>query len=160
MAQSHFLCGATPSSYLIWRELSVAGGGRWVELPRTFLCQNVYPCNSLEDGTAMSWQGQRTWGDGLLSALESPHFDTQAMCHNTGWLSSPDGFQDLQPPPTCVSHTQEAVSPHPSTCSNQLRGVKCTPFIPSHQHCSQSKLQILRDVPRTFGTHSRQRWLF
>lgn len=95
---------------------------------------------------------------GFFSALESDRFDSRAMWKTQGgWVLWP-AFTISSPYPL-VCPTLEDCAPHPSTCYHQLCGVKCIPFLPSHQHCSQSKLQILRGVPRTFGTNLKQRWL-
>lgn len=70
----------------------MAGGGRWVDLPRT-------PESAVWRGSHISWQCQGSWGDGLLSALASYSFDAQAVLADAGWLSSLASFQDTQRPP-------------------------------------------------------------
>lgn len=70
----------------------MAGGGRWVDLPRT-------PESAVWRGSDISWQCQGSWGDGLHSALASYSFDAQAVLADAGWLSSLASFQDTQRPP-------------------------------------------------------------
>lgn len=108
------------------------------------------PLCNLEEGSAISWKCQGSWGDRLRSPLESQCFDPQAVLENAGWLSFLAGFQDLQPPPRVPP--LEKLCSLPCPCCDPLQGAPCTPSSPSHWQCSQSKVQtyLFRDIPRTF----------
>lgn len=93
LAQTYFLWIVPPLIFLIWGREGWVWQRNWDgmnELSRTVsVPEFLYLCN-LEEGPIIIWQWQGSWGDGLLSALESHvsvNFGTQAILENAGWPS-------------------------------------------------------------------------